>query len=173
LTLNPIQRIYKAGRFVGRGGEHLRLLERTLNISINIVNRKSNKKFRQIIDQLKEQNTENSKDALWLLITAKNNNDNIEKIKQSLENEWKKIDVTTKKKQSKKVRQFPRPQQVILPSTDISGDTRWKSKKQKPRDKQKSKPKQHDEQQEIQPQPFVRPISMPKEITKYQKTKSK
>ncbi len=168
-TLTPIQRLYIAGRFVGRSGQHLQLIQRTLNVSINIVNIKSNKNFRQIVEKLKEQNKENYKDGLWLLITMKNSEDDIEKIKQSLENQWKKIDVITKKKQSKKLR-FPR--QEILGSTNISKDTRWKPKKQKARDKHKSKEIQSDIK-EVQPQPFVRPISMPKQITTSQKIKRK
>jgi hypothetical protein len=167
-TLSLIQQVYKAGRFVGRGGQHLQLIERTLNVSLNVVNQKSNKHFRQIVNQLKEQNNETSKNGLWILINMKNNNDDIEKIKQSLQNEWNKIDVTTKKNRPMKKR-FPR--QVILSSTaNISGDTRWKPKKQKSKDKHQ---KQSQEQEDIQPQPLVRPLSMPKEIPKSQKNKRK
>jgi len=122
---------------------------------------------------LKQQNKENHKDDLWVLINMKNNNDNIEKIKQSLEEEWKKIDLINKKKRSKII-QSSSSGKIRFTSTDISKDSRWKPKKQKAKDKYKSKQKQYQEEQDqIEPQPFIRPISMPKQINKYQKIKRK
>lgn len=165
------QRLYKMGRFVGRYGKHIRLIQKTLNVTIRIVNHKTHRDLHQIVAQFKKQNEESSKDGLCLLITMKNDNDNIEKIKQSLRNEWGKVDVTTyKKKRSVSGRQEKRSM-FIQP--DISGDSRWKPKRQKPRDKYKGNQKQYDEQEEIQPQPLVRPISLPKPITTHQKNRQK
>lgn len=169
-NLSPIQRIYKAGRFVGRRGQHLRLIEQTLQISLHIVNHKSKKHLRETVDKLKQENKEISSDVLWILINMKNDKDNIEKIKQSLQGQWEKIDVTRRNMRTEKI---PASKKIIPSSTNISGDTRWKPKKQTLRDKQKIRQKQYEEQEEIQPQPFVRPISMPKEILKSQKTKQK
>ncbi len=167
----PLQRVYKAGRFIGRNGQHLRLLERTLNVRINILNNKSTKDFRQMVNKLQIQNNENHINDLWVLITLKNENDDLEKVKQSLENTWKQIDVTTKKRsKSVKIRSSV---SIMPPSTSVSGDTRWKPKKQKAKDKYKIKLNQYDEQEEVPPQPLVPPISMPKEINKYQKNKRK
>jgi len=100
----------------------------------------------------------------------KNNDDNIEKIKESLQNQWKKVNVINKEKRSEKIRSSG---QGTFSSANISGDTRWKPKKQKEKEKYKSKHKQSQQQEEIEPQPFIRPISMPKQLTKYQKTKPK
>jgi hypothetical protein len=170
--LTHVQRVYKAGRFIGRNGQHLRLIERTLNVRLNILNNKSTKDFRQIVNKLQTQNNETHINDLWLLITLKNENDDLEKVKQSLENAWKKIDVTTKKKRSKSVK-IRSSVSIMSPSTSVSGDTRWKPKKQKAKDKYKSKLIQYDEQEEVPPQPIVPPISMPKQIDKYQKNKRK
>jgi len=167
-TLNPIQCIYKAGRFVGRGGQHVKLLERTLNIRINILSNKSSKDFQQIVNKVQAQNKQTHINGLWVLITMKNNKDNIEQIKQSLQNRWEKVDVITKKKQSQK--KIQSSEQVVRPYRYIFSDNRWKPKKQTLRDKQKNKEKQYDEQ-EVPPQPLVPPISMPKQIPKSRKTK--
>lgn len=169
--LTLVQRVYKCGRFVGRKGEHLRLLERTLNIQINIVNHKSSKDFRQIVSEFRNQNSNSHLNDLWVLITLNNDNDGLEKIKQSLENAWKGIDVTTRAKK-------PRSARIVLspslgpPLTSISGDTRWKPKKYKTKEKYKSKLNQKDEGK-VPPQPLVPPISMPKKIIKRQKNKRK
>jgi hypothetical protein len=172
-TLTPLQRVYKVGRFVGQNGKHLRVLERKLNVSINILNNKSTRNFRKIVKKLQTQNNETHINDLWVLITLKNDNDDLEKVKQSLQNTWKEIDVTTKKKRSgpRKIRSSA---PIMHSSASISGDTRWKPKKNKAKDKYKSKLNQYDEQEEeVPPQPLVPPISMPKEINKYQKNKRK
>jgi hypothetical protein len=161
------QRIFKVGRFVGRGGRHLKLLERTLNININIFNEKSSKHLRDIIDPLKIPYGENQKNFLWVLFTMKNNN-SIEEIKQSLQDEWKNIDVLKKQGQSGKIRSHA---SLIQKSTDISGDTRWKPKKQRQKDKHQRKQKESLEENDVPPQPLAKPISMPKQITRSRKTK--
>jgi hypothetical protein len=160
--------MYKGGRFVGRDGKHLQLLERTLNVRLNILHHKSAKFFRKTVTKLQKQNNERHSIHLWVLITLNNDKDDIEKVKQSLRNAWDKIDVTTRAKLPK------RPRSVIVQSVpssaSISGDTRWKPKKYKAKEKPKNKQNQLDEL-EVPPQPVVRPISMPNEIKKYQKNK--
>ncbi len=106
LTLNHVQRLYKVGRFFGRGGQCIRFLEHIFNVRINILNNKSSKEFRQIVDELQVQNKENHTNDLLLLITMKNNNndmDYIEKVKQTLQDEWKK-DKCNMKERLEKIR---------------------------------------------------------------------
>ncbi len=171
-TLTAKQRIYKAGRFVGRAGQHLQSLEQKLNVSIYILGGKSSKKLRQSIDKLKARNTENHTNELFVLFTMKSNtneHDSIENVKQSLRDEWNKIDVSIATKRRAKIQSS---RDLNLPSAEISGDTRWKPKKIKAKDRQKIKVKQCNEQEEeVPPQPSVRPLSMPQQISKFQKSK--
>jgi hypothetical protein len=162
--------MYKAGRFVGRDGVHLRLIERTFNIRLNISNQKSkNKCFRRSFSRIETENHIN--DDLWVFITMKDENndeDNVNKIKKALQDEWEKIDVLTKKKQP---RSKQHSVQTTVTSADLDGDTRWKPKKNKRTAKNQRKQKQCVEQEDITPQPQVRPLSMPKQIEKSQKSK--
>jgi len=186
LILNLKQRMYKAGRFVGRGGQHLRLLERTLNIRIHIVNNKSSKRFRRIVNQHETRKKRNHRNHLSVLFTIQNNNDRIEQIKQSLQDQWKKVDVGIRKKplvvvgirkkplvvvgiRKKPLATIPLNEPPVISSTGISGDTRWKPKTQGRTDKHQKKQKQYIEQEEVRPQPQFRLISMPKAIATSQK----
>ncbi|CAF4517206.1 unnamed protein product, partial [Rotaria sp. Silwood2] len=163
--LSPIQRIYQTGRFVGRGGSHLRLLERTLNVCINIINNKSSKTFRRIIDEIKTKNKECYKDGLWILIEMKNNNNDentLDNVKQSLQDEWKKINVIITKK---KVTVMNSSSQTrILSKTNIYRDSRWKPKDHRRNKKYQQKQKESIANEQVPPQPFIRPISMPNEV---------
>ncbi|CAF5045773.1 unnamed protein product, partial [Rotaria sp. Silwood1] len=101
-------------------------------------------------------------------ITIENNNgnpNNMENVKQTLQDEWKKLDSTIKNRPAKIISSGL----AILSSADISGDARWKPKRQK--DKNKRIQKETKKQEEIPPQPIVRPISMPKEISRSRKSK--
>ncbi|CAF1221196.1 unnamed protein product [Rotaria sordida] len=171
--LSPIQRMYQVGRFVGRGGVHLRLLERTLNVRINIINNKSSKNLQQMIDKIKTKNKESHKDGLWILINMKKDNhnheNNLDKIKQLLQDEWKKIDVLITKKKRTVIN--PSSQTRILSKTNIFRDNRWKPKNHRRNKKYQQKQKESIVPEEVLPQPFVPPISMPKEVVRSHKTK--
>ncbi|CAF3534224.1 unnamed protein product [Rotaria sp. Silwood1] len=174
--LSQIQRMYQVGRFIGRGGSHLRLLESTLNVRINIINDKSSKNFRQMINKIQTKNEESRKDGLWILIDMKNSNKNndensLDKVKQSLQDEWKKINSMIIKKKQTVLN--PSSETRILSKTNIFRDTRWKPKDHRRNKKYLQKQKESIVPEEISPQPFVRPISMPKEVVKSLKTKRK
>ncbi|CAF1295717.1 unnamed protein product [Adineta steineri] len=165
---------YKAGRFVGRGGENVKKIENELNININIPNKKSMKTYRELEKKLRLNGENIHPPDLLVFFTMKNNDNdqnNIEKIKQSLQDKWNKIDVTKK----------PRPftnqtlsSFIIQPSTSIEGDSRWRPKKRIPKTKQKLREKQSNEQEEIIcAQPYFKPLSMPQEITPKSTRKNK
>ncbi|CAF3759093.1 unnamed protein product [Rotaria sp. Silwood1] len=125
LTFDLIQRTYKMCRFVGRHGANLKLLERKLNVRINIINHKTRKGLRTIVNQVQVQNEHNHIDSLWVVITNENSNgnpNNMENVKQTLQDDWKKLDSTIKNRPAKIISSAL----AILSSADISGDARWK-----------------------------------------------
>ncbi|CAF1206745.1 unnamed protein product [Rotaria sordida] len=171
--LNPIQRMYQISRFVGRDGLHLRLPERTLNVRINIINNKSSKNLQQMVDKIKTKNKESHKDGLWILIDMKKDNrnheNNLDKIKQLLQDEWKKINVLITKKKRTVIN--PSSQTRILSKTNIFRDNRWKSKDHRRNKKYQQKQKESSVPEKVPSQSFVPPISMPKEDVRSHKTK--
>ena len=90
LTLSSRQRLYKFGRFVGRKGEHIRSLEKKFNVNINIFNDKSSKNFRQMVNKSSVKDSLKNRNNLCLLITINDKNGDVNHIKQSIENAWKK-----------------------------------------------------------------------------------
>lgn len=169
-TLSSRQRLYKFGRFIGRKGEYIRALETRLNISINILNDKSSKPFRQTMDKSPLKDQSKDRNNVCLVITMnQTNGGNLSQIKQTIEENWKQIDVTTKPKQT--IRSVTSLNSM---ETDFSqdGDTRW-TVMRKSKNKRKDKHEKIEEEKEVPPQPSVRPISMPKELPKHQKGQRK
>ena len=169
LTLTPRQRLYKFGRFIGRKGEHIRPLETKFNVRINILNEKSSKPFRQSMNKSSVKDATKNRNNLCLLITMNDKNGDIHQIKQTLENTWKQIDVTTRKTSSR----IRSAASLVTEVTDLSldGDTRW-TPVRKSKNKRKEKLNQI-KPPEVPPQPSIPPISMPKELPKHQKGKRK
>ncbi len=108
----------------------------------------------------------------------KNKEDDIGEIQKCLEDAWTSIEMTTRTAPSRKVRTdhymstpLTKNSVSILFSEDHRDD-RWKPKKQTSRDNYKKKSKESNEQtDELPPQPFLRPLAMPKRITKSGKSK--
>ena len=170
-TLTHPQRTYKIGRFIGRRGRHLRLLESKLNIHIYILNQKSSKYLRHIADDLQIQIRRYSDNDIQILFTMKNNSTDhktIEQTKQLLQLDWNRIDVSIKERRRKVLSYGP----LLAPSTYIEGDTRWRPKKQRRVVKYEGKRKKRFEQEEFLSQPLTEPISMSKQ-TKNQRSQKK
>ena len=171
LKIDPVlthrQRIYKFGRFIGQKGRHIALLQKKLNVRIDILNDKSSKNFRQIINKFQTSTKPNDMSSLSIIIIRKDKDQNIDQIKESIQQNWKQIDVTTRKKRSTTIRSA-----ASLTDISLDGDTRWTAVK-KSKGKRKEKRNEMIEQEDIQPQPTFRPISMPKELPNRRKTNRK
>lgn len=158
LGLTRREEMHEVARFVGPKGKTLKHIEEKLNISIHIPNRKSNKCFRQI--HLKHQ-LEHGSTGLYLLIKMKKNAPDRNHIEKRINDEWNSIDIT----HIRKIRSVQRSLE-----SDISPDPRWKPKHHKQTGKYKQKLCQNEEI-EVPPQPMVKPLSMPKQIEKSNRTK--
>lgn len=172
LKLDPIltrvQRLYKVGRFIGGKGRHIALLQKTLNVRIDILSNKSSKTFRQTMNKFQ---TPTNPDDLSIVIIRKDKDQNIDRIKQSIQENWKQIDVTTRQKRSSK-RRSAAPLSSIPTDVSLDGDTRWKVVKRS-KGKRKEKANEIIEEEDIPAQPTFRPISMPKALPNHRKSNRK
>ncbi len=133
------QKTMKMGRFIGCRCVNLYCLEHHFNARLYLVNCRSSKHLRNIVDQLKNGNEGSEDNKLWVITTMndENSEENIsEEIEQAIKRTWDdasvQITVRSRCHSSKRIRfHYIKPhryRQVLPVSTPIIQDTRWKSK---------------------------------------------
>jgi hypothetical protein len=140
--LTLIQQGHKAGCFVGSKGVHLQLFENEFHIRINIINTSSRKDFQQFVEEKKKQNEKDRINGLWLLMTSidkSHDEKQFDVIKAKLIERWEQIDVSPKKRTSRRFRSCEKHSTVS--TARIEKDSRWKPKKQRKYDKNERKQK--------------------------------
>ncbi|CAF4795986.1 unnamed protein product [Rotaria socialis] len=132
----------RTGRFIGKGGENVRAVQDKYNVCLQLIDRSSNEKRCQRLDELKttdEKEDNKNRDALYLLVTSKTksitNTIPIEEIKQEITQKWKEINTnyvpasTSSFNRTKPRKQGPAP----IASIEPIADNRWNSKRHRRR----------------------------------------
>ncbi|CAF0881632.1 unnamed protein product [Adineta ricciae] len=134
--LTVSQCLYKIGRFVGHNGESLQRFESSRNITINIVNKQSNKKLRELADRLQIKYHQYSTDSYMVCFTVTNGDHrpkNISKIKNALHSRWN--DIVMRNYDGRTYGYNISSREIIEPSVEFTEDSRWRPKRRIPKSK--------------------------------------
>ncbi|CAF1573688.1 unnamed protein product [Adineta ricciae] len=130
------QCLYKIGRFVGHNGESLQRFESSRNITIYIVNERSNKKLRELADRFQIKYRQYSIESYMVCFTVNNGDHrpkNINKIKSALRSRWNDIVMTNYDERTYGYNISSR--EIIEPSVEFTEDSRWRPKRRIPKSK--------------------------------------
>ena len=166
-TMTNAQRSRKRGLFIGQQGEHIRLIEKTCQVRINLVNHVSHKSFLRTISRLivnSDESTTTTRGSyvsrLWVLLIStatSTDQDQVDQAKDELKKQWTNM--------PDPVVQHPTiiPEFMIESSLDFSQDTRWKPKN---RQRHERKQRKLERCTAVEPQPSFAPLTMPQSVSK-------
>ncbi|CAF1273845.1 unnamed protein product [Rotaria magnacalcarata] len=132
----------RTGRFIGKGGENVRAMQDKHNVCLQLIDRSSNEKRCQRLDELKkidEKEDNKNTDDLYLLVTSKTksitNTIPIEEIEQEITQKWKEINTNyAPASKSSFNRTKPRKQgPASIASIEPIADNRWNTKQHRHR----------------------------------------